>query len=121
MGKRRIEYEPHDGSCYSRVLKLLDQCAGAREVGDLVAAAGAAETARSAVEQLAEEMRWAAVEAGFESARSPGAPPSGIQPSGISVAGPGDRDQDGAVPAARSAGVADAAGAERGRGRREVT
>lgn len=42
MGKRRIEYEPHDGSCYSRVLKLLDQYAGGREVGDFVAAAGAA-------------------------------------------------------------------------------
>lgn len=120
MGKRRIEYEPHDGSCYSKVLKLLDQYAGAREVGDFVAAAGAAETARSVVEQLAEETRWAAVEAGFESAQPAGAQSPWVRSSGISMVGPAERDQDGAMRAARSAGVADAAGAERGRGR-EVT
>jgi len=68
MSKRRIEYEPHDGSCYSRALKLLEQYARAREVGQVFTAAGAADEALRVMTEIAEDARCTASEAGFGAA-----------------------------------------------------
>lgn len=64
MSKRRIEYEAHDGSDFSKTLDLLDQYARANEVGDLPAAAGAADRVRTLARGMADDAMRAASEAG---------------------------------------------------------